>query len=166
MSRVAVLADTRGTLNQLKTLQNAALSAGVRLHVLEVESTKQFDTAFETVPKNQAEGLVILGSPLFTNNPRQLAVLAVKHRLPAIYYNRRFAEAGGLMAYGPDESDPTWGYRRAAVFVDKILKGAKPVDLPVEQPTRFEFVINLKAARQIGMTIPPNVLARADAVIR
>ena len=116
---------------------------------MEVESTKQFDTAFETVPKNQAEGLVILGSPLFTNNPRQLAVLAVKHRLPAIYYNRRFAEAGGLMAYGPDESDPTWGYRRAAVFVDKILKGAKPVDLPVEQPTRFEFVINLKAARQI-----------------
>lgn len=106
--------------------------------------------------------MLFWGSPLFTNNTRQLAV---KHRLPAIYYNRRFVETGGSTAYGPDESDPSWGYRRAAIFVDKILEGAKPVDLPVEQPTRFEFVINLKAAKQTGVTIPPNVLARADAVI-
>lgn len=166
ISRIAVLSDKTGTANQLKTLQNAALSAGVQLQLAQVQSAKDFPTALDAMLKTQAEGLVILGSPLFTNNTRQLAALATKHRMPGIYFNRRFAEAGGLMAYGPDESDPTWGYRRAAVYVDKILRGAKPADLPVEQPTRFEFVINLKAAKQIGVTIPPNVLARADTVIK
>jgi putative ABC transport system substrate-binding protein len=166
ISRVAVLSDKTGTANQLKTLQNAALSAGVQLQLAQVQSVKDFPTSFEAMVKPRAEGLVILGSPLFTNNTRQLAALATKHRMPAIYYNRRFAEAGALMAYGPDESDPSWGYRRAAVYVDKILKGTKPADLPVEQPTRFEFVINLKAAKQIGVSVPPNLLARADSVIK
>jgi putative tryptophan/tyrosine transport system substrate-binding protein len=165
-SRVAVLMDKIGTVNQLKTLRNTALSAGVHLQLAQVQSVKDFPTAFDAILKPEAEGLVILGSPLFTNNTRQLAALATKHRMPGIYYNRRFAEAGGLMAYGPDESDPSWGYRRAAVYVDKILKGTKPADLPVEQPTRFEFVINLKAAKQIGVTIPANLLARADTVIK
>lgn len=166
ISRVAVLLDKTGTVNQLKTLQNAALSAGVQLQLAQVQNATDFPSAFEAMLKSQAESFVILGSPLFTNNTRQLAALATKHRLPGIYYNRRFAEAGGLMAYGPDESDPSWGYRRAAVYVDKILRGTKPADLPVEQPTRFEFVINLKTAKQIGITIPPNVLSRADKVIR
>jgi putative tryptophan/tyrosine transport system substrate-binding protein len=166
VSRVAVLSDKTGTVNQLKTLQNAALSAGVQLQLAQVQNVNDFPSSFEGMLKAQAESFVILGSPLFTNNTRQLAALATKHRLPGIYYNRRFAEAGGLMAYGPDESDPSWGYRRAAVYVDKILKGTKPADLPVEQPTRFEFVINLKAAKQIGVTVPPNLLARADSVIK
>jgi putative tryptophan/tyrosine transport system substrate-binding protein len=165
-SRVAVLMDEMGTVNQLKTLQDAAFSAGVQLQLAQVQSVKDFPTAFDAMLKAHAESLVILGSPLFTNNARQLAALAIKHRMPGIYYNRRFAEAGGLMAYGPDESDPNWGYQRAAVYVDKILKGAKPADLPVEQPSRFEFVINLEAAKQIGLTIPANLLARADTVIK
>jgi putative ABC transport system substrate-binding protein len=166
ISRVAVLSDKTGTANQLKTLQNAALSARVQLQLAQVQNVNEFASSFEAMLKAHAESFVVLGSPLFTNNTRQLAALAAKHRMPGIYYNRRFAEAGGLMAYGPDESDPRWGYRRAAVYVDKILKGTKPADLPVEQPTRFEFVINLKAAKQIGVTIPPNVLARADRVIK
>jgi putative tryptophan/tyrosine transport system substrate-binding protein len=110
--------------------------------------------------------VIILGSPLLTFNAAQLAKLALKHRLPAIYTNTNFAQAGGLLAYGPDESDPSWGWKRAGVFVDKILKGAKPADLPVEQPTRFDLVINLKTAKQIGLTIPPNMLARANRVIK
>ncbi len=165
-SRVAVLSDKTGTVNQLKTLQSAALSAGVQLELAQVQNVKDFPSAFDAMIKAQAEGSVIMGSPLFTNNSSQLAALATKHRMPGIYYIRRFADSGGLMAYGPDESDPSWGYRRAAVYVDKILKGTKPADLPVEQPTRFEFVINLKAAKQIGVTIPSNVLARADTVIK
>lgn len=166
ISRVAALWDATGTASQLRTLREASPSAGVQLQVLEVRSVKDFDSAFKTGSKASAEGLVILGSPLLTNNVPQLAALATTHQLPAIYFNRRFAEAGGLMAYGPDESDPSWGYRRAAVYVDKILNGTKPADLPVEQPTRFEFVINLKAAKKIGLTIPPNMLTRADRVIK
>jgi ABC-type uncharacterized transport system substrate-binding protein len=102
---------------------------------------------------------------IHTLHRRQLAELAATHRLPAIYYNRGFVEAGGLLAYGPKESDPSWGWRRAAVFVDKILKGANPADLPVEQPTVFELIINLKTAKALGLTIPPSMLGRADQVI-
>ena len=98
-----------------------------------------------------------------TANPKLIADLAAKHRLPAIFERRDYVESGGLMSYGPDRAE---SYRRAAVMVDKILKGAKPADIPVEQPTKFEFIINLKAAKQIGLTVPPNVLARADRVIR
>jgi putative ABC transport system substrate-binding protein len=105
----------------------------------------------------------VLGSPVFTPQRTQIVELAVKSRLPAIYWRSDFVEAGGLMSYGTDFTDL---YRRAATYVDKILKGAKPADLPVEQPTKFELVINLKTAKQIGLTIPPNVLARADKVIR
>jgi putative ABC transport system substrate-binding protein len=167
ISGVLVLWDVTGTINQLKTLQSAAPSAGVRLQILEVQSLSDFESAFKTAATTtRANGLIILGSPLFTNNAPQLARFAAKHRLPGIYYNKRFAEAGGLMAYGPDESDPSWGYRRAAVYVHKILKGTKPSDLPVEQPTRFEFIINLKTAKQIGVTIPPEMLARANSVIK
>ena len=106
---------------------------------------------------------MVLGSTLITNNRRQILELAAKHRLPAIYAVRENPDAGGLMSYGTNFPD-LW--RRAATYVDKILKGAKPADLPVEQPIKFEFIINLKAAKQIGLTIPPNVLARADKVIR
>ena len=101
--------------------------------------------------------------PILTPRQKDVAELAVKHRLPAIYENSEEVEAGGLMSYGPNATER---YRRAATYVDKILKGAKPADLPVEQPTKFEFIINLKAAKQIGLTIPPNVLARADRVIK
>ena len=101
--------------------------------------------------------------PVFVTNLKRIADLAVKSRLPSIYHVKEFADAGGLVTYGPDRADL---FRRAATYVDKILKGAKPGDLPVEQPTKFELIINLKAAKQIGLTIPPNVLARADRVIK
>ncbi len=166
VSNLAVLWDATGTAYQLKAIDLAGRFLGVKLQVLEVRSAADFDRAFEAAGTAQAKGLVILGSALLTTNASRLAGLAARHRLPAIYYNRSFAEAGGLMAYGPNESDPSWGWKRAAVYVDKILKGAKPADLPVEQPKKFEFIINLKAAKQIGLTIPPNVLARADKVIR
>jgi putative ABC transport system substrate-binding protein len=113
----------------------------------------------------QADGLVILATRLFTQEAPRLAALVTSHWLPAIYLHRRFAEAGGLLAYGPNESDPQWGYRRAA-YVDKILKEAKPTDLPVEQPTKFELVINLKTAQALGLMIPPSLLFQADEVIR
>jgi putative tryptophan/tyrosine transport system substrate-binding protein len=109
---------------------------------------------------------VLLASPLFGLYIPRLIALAAQHRLPMMGWNRYFAEAGGLMAYGPKESDPSWGWRRAAVFVDKILKGAKLADLPVEQPTKFELVINLKTAKALGLTIPPSMLFQADEVIK
>jgi len=104
-----------------------------------------------------------MASPLFYSNQKQIVDLAAKNRLPGIYPDGEFVASSGLMSYGADQDEP---YRRAAVFVDKILKGTKPADLPVEQPTKFEFIVNLKAAKQIGITIPPNVLARADKVIK
>jgi putative ABC transport system substrate-binding protein len=165
LSRVAVLA-TEGAGNQRNTLEQAAHALGVYLHLFEVHSPDDFDGAFAAAHTVQAEGLVILGALLLTNHAPRLAALATQHRLPAIYYHRRFAEAGGLMAYGPKESDPSWGWRRAAVFVDKILKGAKPADLPVEQPTKFELVINLKTAKALGLTIPPTLFFQADQVIK
>ena len=113
--------------------------------------------------KAHVDALLVVLSPLVTLHSKQIVELALKHRLPGMYPTRQFAEEGGIAAYGPLLSDL---YRRAATYVDKILKGAKPQDLPVEQPTKFEFIINLKSAKQIGLTIPPNVLARADRVIR
>jgi putative ABC transport system substrate-binding protein len=108
----------------------------------------------------------MLASPLFVAHLPWLVELAAHHRLPAIYANRRFAEVGGLMAYGPKESDASWGERRAAVFVDKILKGAKPADLPVEQPRQFALVLNLKTAKALGLTLSPSLLLLADEVIQ
>jgi putative ABC transport system substrate-binding protein len=163
---VAVLWDATGTVNQLRTLESAARTMDVRLHVLEVRSRSDFDSAFATAKTAQAEGLVILGSPLLTLNAPRLAELAAQHRLPAIYSDRRFVEAGGLMVYGPKESDPSWGWRRAVVYVDKLLKGVKPVDLPVERPSQFALVINLKTAQALGLTIPSSLLFQADEVIQ
>jgi putative ABC transport system substrate-binding protein len=163
---VAVLWDATGTVNQLRTLQRTAHAVGVQLHVLEVRSGADVDRAFDTARATQAEGLVILAAPFLTDNAARLAALAAQHRLPAIYYNRWFAEAGGLMAYGPKESDPSWGWRRAVVYVDKLLKGAKPADLPVERPSQFALMINLKTAQALSLTISPMLLFQADEVIQ
>ena len=165
-SRVAVLWDATGTVNQRRALEYAAQAVGIQLHVVEIQSLSALAGAFEAAQTAQAEGLVILASPVFSQNASRLAELALQHRLPAIYYSRRFADAGGLLAYGPHGADPSWGWRRAAVYVDKLLKGAKPGDLPVEQPLKFELVINLKTAQALGLTIPPMLLFRADEVIR
>jgi putative ABC transport system substrate-binding protein len=164
--RVAVLWDVAGTVNQLGALEGAARTMDVQLHVLEVRSPSEFDGAFQTAKTTLVEGMVILASPLMSLHVARLAELAAQQRLPTIYYNRRFAEAGGLMAYGPKESDPSWGWSRAAVFVDKLLKGAKPADLPVERPLRFELVVNLRTAETLGLTLPATFLARVDEVIR
>jgi putative tryptophan/tyrosine transport system substrate-binding protein len=130
---------------------------------LNARDPKDFDSAFHAATKDRAGALIGLASPLFSAHRAQIVGLALKSRLPAIYPTRDFADAGGLMSYGPNAPDQ---WRRAATYVDKILKGAKPAELPVEQPTKFEFVINLKTAKQIGLTIPPNVLVRADKVIK
>ena len=166
LARVAVLWDPTGTANQRRTLEQAAPALGVHLHVVEVRSPDDFDRAFAVAHTAQAEGVVLLASPLFGLYIPRLVALAAQHRLPMMGWNRHIAEEGGLMAYGPKESDPSWGWRRAAVFVDKILKGAKPADLPVEQPTKFELVLNLKTAQALGLTIPPSILFQADEVIR
>ena len=166
LARVAVLWDPTGTANQRTILEHAAPALGVSLHVVEVHSPDDFDRAFAADHTAQAEGVVLLASPLFGLYTPRLVALAVQHRLPMMGWNRHFAEEGGLMAYGPKESDPSWGERRAAVFVDKILKGAKPADLPVEQPTKFELVLNLRTANALGFTFPPAILFQADEVIR
>ena len=166
LARVAILWDPTGTANQRTTLEQAASALSVHLHVVEVRSPDEFDRAFAAAHTAQAEGVVLLASPLFGLYIPRLVALAEHHRLPMMGWNRHFAEEGGLMAYGPKESDPSWGWRRAAVFVDKILKGAKPADLPVEQPTKFELVINLKTAQALGLTIPPSMLFQADEVLQ
>jgi putative tryptophan/tyrosine transport system substrate-binding protein len=166
LARVAVLWDATGTANQRRTLEHAAHAMGIHLHILEVRSPNDFDDVFAAAHTARAEGLVMLGSPLLSQHAPRLAALAAQHRLPAIYSNRGFAEAGGLMAYGPKESDPSWGERRAAVFVDKLLKGALPADLPVERPLRFDLVLNLKAAEALGLTMPPSLVFQADEVIQ
>jgi putative ABC transport system substrate-binding protein len=165
LSRVAVLAPVEAR-PQLRTLEHTTQALGLHLPILEVRSPDDFERAFAAAHTAQADGLVLLGSLLVTAHLPRLAALAATHRLPAIYYHRRFAEAGGLLAYGPKESDPRWGYRRAAHYVDKILKGANPGDLPIEQPTQFELVVNLKTAQALGLTMPPRILFQADEVIR
>jgi len=166
LARVAILWDPTGTANQRTTLEQAASALSVHLHVVEVRSPDEFDRAFAAAHTAQAEGVVLLASPHFGLYIPRLVALAEHHRLPMMGWNRHFAEEGGLMAYGPKESDPSWGWRRAAVFVDKILKGAKPADLPVEQPTKFELVINLKTALALGLSLPPSILFQANEVIR
>ena len=165
LSRVAVLgtSTTPGNAGLLKEIELAAGALKVKLQYLDVLSLKDLETAFRAAGKEQADAVVVLNSPIFSSQRTQIADLAVKSRLPAIYDRPESVENGGLMSYGVNRNDL---YRRAAVYVDKILKGAKPADLPVEQPMKFEFVINLKAAKQIGLTIPPNVLVRADKVIK
>ena len=165
LSRVAVLWNPQGTTSTLnwKEIQLPARELGVKLHSLEVQSLNDFDKALEDATRARAGALSIMPDQLFAGNLKRIADLAVKSRLPSIFHLSEFADSGGLVAYGPDRPDQ---FRRAATYVDKILKGAKPADLPVEQPKKFEFIINLKAAKQIGLTIPPNVLARADKIIR
>ena len=165
LSRVAVLGSstTPGNVQARRETELAARALGVELQYLDVRGAKDIEPAFRAATKGRADALLLLQSPVFVNERTQLADLAVKSRLPAIYDRREFVDDGGLMCYGTNFVDLS---RRAATYVDKILKGAKPADLPVEQPTKFEFVINLKAAKQIGLTIPPNLLARADKVIK
>jgi ABC-type uncharacterized transport system substrate-binding protein len=164
LSRVAVLWNQSGGRNtQWKASQSAAQQLGLQVHSMGVRNASDLENAFKEAVKARSGALSVTASTLFSANYKETADLANKNRLPAIYPGQAHVEAGGLMYYGANTLDL---YRRAAFYVDKILKGAKPADLPVEQPKKFEFIINLKAAKQIGLTIPPNVLARADRVIR
>ena len=165
LSRVAVLGTSTGTATalSLKEVEPAAGALGVKLQFLDVLGPKDIEPAFRAASKGRAEGVLVLTGPVINLQRKRIAELAAKNRLPAIYPFPDYVEAGGLMSYSANIVDL---YRRAATYVDKILKGAKPADLPVEQPIKFEFIINLKAAKQIGLTIPPNVLARADKVIK
>ena len=146
-----------------KETQDAAKALAVPLHPIELRQADDIDKAFVEMSKAHVDALLVVLSPLVTLHSKRIAELALQHRLPGMYPTRQFAEEGGIAAYGPLLSDL---YRRAATYVDKILKGVNPADLPIEQPMKFEFIINLKAAKQIGLTIPPNVLARADKVIK
>jgi len=165
ITRVAVLGiagnPTSGL--DLRATRDAARILGLQLQVIEVGGPEEFGSAFSEFAKGRCGGLLGLGSPIMVNNRQHIADLAIKYRLPAVFWQKEHAEAGALMAYGSPFTD---SFRRAAYFVDRILKGAKPADLPVEQPTKFELVINLKTAKQIGITIPQSVLYRADRVIR
>jgi putative ABC transport system substrate-binding protein len=166
LSRVAVLGTSNlpGNAQELRETELAAAAFGVKLQYLDVLGSKDIETAFRAVSKGRAEAVLMMVAGFVAGGHRtEIAELAVKSRLPVVYAERRFVEAGGLMTYGVNVEDLD---RRAATYVDKILKGAKPANLPVEQPTKFELIINLKAAKQIGLTIPPNVLARADRVIK
>jgi ABC-type uncharacterized transport system substrate-binding protein len=165
LSRVAALGTSTepGNAQGLRDTELAADALGVQLQSLDVSGPKDVETAFRAASKERAQAVLVLASAVLTAHRAQIIELAVKSRLPAIYNRGDYAEEGGLMSYGVRLADL---FRRAATYVDKILKGAKPADLPVEQPTKFELVINLKTAKQIALTIPPNVLARADRVIK
>ena len=186
ISRVAVLRNPAnpGSALQLRETEITARALGVKLQPVEIgvhgeareglpmddmipyatiRDDKDFNQALAAIKRDRATGLIVLQDLMFFDYQQQLVEFAARHRLPAIYAWKNFAEAGGLMAYGPSDKEM---FRRAATYVDKILKGRKPADIPVEQPTKFEMIINLKAAKQIGLTIPPNVLARADKVIK
>ena len=165
LSHLAVLGTSvePGTAQSLKETELAAGAFGVQVQYLDVLAPKDIETAFQAASKGCADAVLVLLSFVFNSHRTQVIELAAKSRLPAIYYATEWMEDGGLMTYGVSRTD---SFRRAAIYVDKILKGARPEDLPVEQPTKFEFIINLKAAKRIGLTIPPNVLARADKVIK
>src|SRR3989442_8731291 len=165
VSRVALLRNPANPASAqgLRDAEAAARALGVRLQALEARDPQEIDSAFAAMTRERAGALLIFPDPIFGNQRRQIAELAAKRRLPAIYGGTpEYAEAGGLMVYGPNELDLN---RRAAIYVDKLLKGAKPADLPVEQPTKFELVINLRTAKAIGLTIPPSLLQRADQII-
>ena len=164
LSRVAVLwnPEAPGPILGFKELESAARIVDVPLESLRVRDSKEFEAAFK-IAKERTSGLIVIQDVMTVSHIKDIVKLAAYHRIAAIYTESEWAEAGGLMSYGPTFYDLE---RRAAIYVDKILKGAKPADLPVEQPTKFELFINLQTAKQIGLTIPPNVLARADRVIR
>jgi putative ABC transport system substrate-binding protein len=165
LSRVAIIGTSShsGNAQAVRETELAAGALGLKLQYLDALIPQDIEVAFRAAGKGRDEAVLALTGPLLLSNRTQLVDLATKNRLPAVYAQSEYAEAGGLMVYGTNIPDL---FRRAATYVDKILKGAKPADLPVEQPTKFELIINLKAAKQIGLTIPPNVLARADRVIR
>ena len=164
LSRAAVLWNPQGAASTLywKEIQLPARELGIQLHSLEIRSANDFDKAFEDATSARAGALVITGDPLTVRNLKRIADLATKSRLPSIFHVSEFADSGGLVVYGVNRADL---FRRAATYVDKILKGAKPGDLPVEQPTKFELVVNLKTAKTLGITIPQSVRFRADRVI-
>ena len=167
LTRVAVLYDPANPATVLKSkevLRGAVRALGMIAQSWEVRAADEFEQVFVDVSKWRPDGLSVAGGgPLLGANRKRIVGFALKGRLPSMHNRPEFVEAGGLMSYGADFAD---SYRRVAWYVDKILKGAKPTDLPVEQPTKFELVINFKTAKQIGLTIPPNVLARADKIIK
>jgi putative ABC transport system substrate-binding protein len=166
LARVAVLYDPAvpSNVRELRELLPVTARAlGLTVRSWEVRAADGFEKVFAALNKERPDGLYVIGGPLMNTNEKQIASLALKSRLPSVYINRENVDAGGLMSYGADRAA---GYRRVATYVDRILKGAKPADLPVEQPTKFELVINLKTAKQIGVTIPQSILYRADKVIR
>lgn len=165
LTRVSVMgtSSTPGHAQLIKEIERVAPVLGLKQRYHDILDEKHIEPAFRTAAKERAQANLVLQSFFMFRNRQKLAELSVKHHLPAIYQTSEWVEAGGLMAYGTYLPDL---YRRAAIYVDKILKGRKPTDLPVEQPMKFEFIVNLKAAKQIGLTIPPNVLARADRVIK
>ena len=164
LSRVAVLWNPQGRNSALnwKELQLPARQLGIQLHSIEIRSPNDLEKALEDAATARVGALFITGDPAITSNIKRIVGLAVKSRLPSIFHYSEFSDAGALAAYGPDRADL---YRRAATYVDKILKGAKPGDLPVEQPTKFELVINMKTAKALGLSIPQSILLRADRVI-
>lgn len=165
LSRVAIVGNSSNP-GDAETLRETVLVGGsyeIYLRYLDVQDVKNIDFVIQSAAKGRADALMVLGNPILNVQRRQVVELAAKHRLPATYARPEYVEAGGLMTYATNYPEL---FRRAAIYVDKILKGAKPTDLPVEQAKKFELIINLKAAKQIGLTIPPNVLARADKVIR
>jgi putative ABC transport system substrate-binding protein len=176
--RLEILKDVRPTVSRVAVLWNpanpvaaltlraaevAAQALGVQLHPVEVRDPDAFDRAFAAMTRADAGALLVVGDPMFRQHRHRLAERAATSRLPAVHDDRAYVEAGSLLCYGPSPPDM---YRRAATYVDKILKGAKPADLPMEQPTKFELVINLKTAQTLGLTIPPDILFQADEVIR
>ena len=165
LSRMAIIGNSTNPGDSL-ALRETVLAAGayrIYLSYLDVQDAKDIEPVIRTAANGRADALMVLGNPIFNLQRQRVIDLVAKHRLPASYRQPEYVEAGGLMTYGTNYPEL---FRRAATYVDKILKGARPADLPVEQPKKFEFVINLKAAKQIGLTIPPNVLARADRVIK
>jgi ABC-type uncharacterized transport system substrate-binding protein len=165
LARVAVCSTSTypGNAQELKEIELTAGALGIKLQNFDILAPRDFEVAFRSATKGHAQAMLIVAGLIMNTQRSEVAKLAVKYRMPVMYNSINAVEAGGLMSYDVNFADL---YRRAATYVDKILKGAKPADLPVEQPTKFEFIINLKAAKQIGLTIPPNVLARADRVIR
>jgi putative ABC transport system substrate-binding protein len=165
LSRVAVLyeASRAGGADVKEDLPVAARALGLTVRSWEVRNADGFEKVFAALSKQRPDGLIVVGSRLMNENQKRIVGFALKYRLPSVYTNRDSVEAGGLMSYGADLAET---YKHVAYFVDRILKGAKPADLPVEQPTKFEFVINLKTAKQIGVTIPPELLARANKLIK
>ena len=166
VARVAVLYDQANTASAIEVKEDlpvAARALRLTLQPWEIRDADGFERVFAALNKQRPDGLYVTGGPLMRAHQKRIVGLTLKSRLPSVYTSREFVDAGGLMSYGADEAE---SYRRVAYYVDRILNGAKPADLPVEQPTKFEFVINLKTAKQIGVTIPPDVLARATRLIK